>query len=142
MCRTRASSKAQITNLSRYPIRRYDLQLGVAYKENIGNVRDVLSAVADANPLCLQEPRPQIIFQAFGDSAVNLQFSVLAARENYLALRNSMAEDVKTAFDDAGIEIPFPHRTLYAGAATEPMPVALTSTGVAQSDSGDTGVAP
>jgi small-conductance mechanosensitive channel len=121
--------KAQITNLSRFPIRRYDLQLGVAYKENIGKVRDVLVAVADRNPLCLQEPKPQIIFQGFGDSSVNLQFSVWAARENYLLLRNSMAEEVKEAFDGADIEIPFPHRTLYAGSRTEPLPVAIVDQG-------------
>ncbi len=119
--------KAQITNLSRFPIRRYDLQLGVAYKENIGKVRDVLVAVASANTLCLQEPKPQIIFQGFGDSSVNLQFSVWAARENYLLLRNSMAENVKVAFDAAGIEIPFPHRTLYAGSMTGPLPIAVVS---------------
>lgn len=119
--------KAQITNLSRFPIRRYDLQLGVAYKEDIGKVRDVLVAVANANPLCLQEPKPQIIFQGFGDSSVDLQFSVWAARENYLLLRNSMAENVKVAFDDAGIEIPFPHRTLYAGSMTGPLPISVVS---------------
>lgn len=115
--------KAEITNLSRYPIRRYDLQVGVAYKENIGSVRDVMLAVAERNPLCLREPPPQIIFQGFGDSAVNLQFSVWAARENYLLLRNSMAEEVKATFDEQGIEIPFPHRSLYAGSRTEPLPV-------------------
>lgn len=119
--------KAEITNLSRFPIRRFDLQLGIAYKENIGKVRDVLVAVADANPLCLQEPTPQIIFQGFGDSSVDLQFSVWAARENYLLLRNSMAENVKVAFDAAGIEIPFPHRTLYAGSMTGPLPIAVVS---------------
>lgn len=126
--------KAEITNLSRFPIRRYDLQVGVAYKENIGRVRDVLAAVADANPLCLQEPTPLIIFQGFGDSSVNLQFSVWATRDNYLVLRNSMAEQVKQAFEEEGIEIPFPHRSLYAGSATEPLPIAIVST--ADADAG------
>jgi small-conductance mechanosensitive channel len=120
--------KVEITNLSRFPIRRYDLQVGVAYKEHIGRVREVLLAVADRNPLCLREPKPQIIFQGFGDSAVNLQFSVWAARENYLLLRNSMAEQVKETFDEAGIEIPFPHRSLYAGSQTEPLPITIVST--------------
>jgi small-conductance mechanosensitive channel len=59
---------------------------------------------------------------------VNLQFSVWAARENYLLLRNSMAEEVKETFDEAGIEIPFPHRTLYAGSQTEPLPITIVST--------------
>jgi len=117
--------KSEITNLTRFPIRRLDLQIGVAYKEDIGRVRDILMQVADGYPLCLDQPRPLIIFQGFGDSALNLQFSVWAKRENYLALRNAMPEEVKKAFDAAGIEIPFPHRSLYAGSVTDPFPVQL-----------------
>ena len=117
--------KSEIVNLTRFPIRRYDLQVGVAYKEDIGKVRDVLTQVARDNPLCLDHPKPMVIFQGFGDSSLDLQFSVWARRENFLPLRNSISEEVKNAFDEAGIEIPFPHRTLYAGSVTEPMPIRL-----------------
>ena len=41
-----------------------------------------------------------------------------------------MYEEIKAAFDAGGIEIPFPHRTLYAGAQTEPLPVRLVEPGV------------
>ncbi len=119
--------KANVTNSSHFAIRRYDLLVGVAYKEDLENVRAVLMAVADSNLLCLREPKPQIIFMGFGDSSVNLQFSVWAKRESFLDLRNSIAEEVKRAFDTVGIEIPFPHRTLYAGSATAPLPVRLDS---------------
>lgn len=117
--------KSQVTTLTRFPIRRYDLQIGVAYKEDLAAVSEVLMEVADRNPACLEEPKPLFIFQGFSDSALSIQFSVWAARENYLALRNTMAEQIKNAFDEAGIEIPFPHRTLYTGSATEPFPVRL-----------------
>jgi small-conductance mechanosensitive channel len=122
--------KSEVTNLTRFPIRRLDLQIGVAYKEDIGRVRDTLVEVADNYPLCLDQPRPLIIFQGFGDSALNLQFSIWAKRENYLALRNAMPEEVKKAFDAAGIEIPFPHRSLYAGSVTDPFPVRLVAADV------------
>lgn len=115
--------KTEITNLTRFPIRRLDLQIGVAYKEDIGNVRDVLVSVADANPLCLDQPRPIVIFLGFGDSSLNLQFSVWARREDYLGVLNKLSEEIKLAFDAAGIEIPFPHRSLYTGSMTEPFPV-------------------
>ena len=115
--------KSEVTTLTRFPIRRYDVQLGIAYKEDIARAREVLMAVADRNPSCLEEPQPLFIFLGFGDSALNFQFSVWAARENFLDVRNSIQEEIKLAFDDAGIEIPFPHRTLYAGSATEPFPV-------------------
>ena len=118
--------KSEVRTLSRFPIRRYDLQLGVAYKEDIDRVREILLDVADRNPLSLEEPTPIIIFQGFGESSVDLQLSVWAARENYLDLRNQISAAVKRRFDEEGIEIPFPHRTLYAGSETDPLPVQVT----------------
>jgi small-conductance mechanosensitive channel len=117
--------KTNIVNVTAFPIRRYDLQVGVAYKENIARVREVLYDVARANPLCLEEPKPMLIFQGYGDSALLLQFSVWGARDEFLALRNSISEEIKLAFNAAGIEIPFPHRALYAGSETAPLPVRL-----------------
>jgi small-conductance mechanosensitive channel len=133
--------KSEVTTLTKYPIRRYDMQVGVAYKEDIGRVREVLMDVADRNPLCLDEPAPLIIFQGYGDSSVNLQFSVWARRENYLDLRNGIAEEVKASFDAMGIEIPFPHRTLYTGSVTEPFPVRIMGNapgGTSRATAGDT----
>ena len=121
--------KSEITNLQRFPIRRYDLQVGVAYKEDMRKIRAVLMDVADANPLCLEEPQPLILFQGFAESSLNFQFSVWAKRENYLELRHTIPTEVKEAFDAAGIEIPFPHRTLYSGSETEPFPVRMVADG-------------
>ena len=86
-------------------------------------VRKILFDVADRNPICLDEPQPLFIYKGYGDSALELQFSVWAKRQNFLALRNSIREEIKAAFDENGIEIPFPHRTLYTGSVTEPFPV-------------------
>lgn len=117
--------KSEVTTLTRFPIRRFDLMLGVAYKEDINRVQEVLMAVAERNTLCLDEPPPLFVFTGFGESSLDIQFSVWARRENFLALRNSIAAEIKAAFDQAGIEIPFPHRSLYTGEATRPFPVVL-----------------
>lgn len=119
--------KSEITNLQRYPIRRADLQVGVAYKEDLDRVRTVLMEVADRNPLCLEEPAPLLIFRGFGTSSVDYQFSVWAKTEQFLALRNTLPAEIKAAFDEHGIEIPFPHQSLYAGSATDPLPIRLVA---------------
>lgn len=111
--------KSEVTNLTRFPIRRFDLLMGVAYKEQIATVRKVLHEVADKNPLCLDEPAPMFLFLGFGDSALNIQFSVWSKRENFRELRNSLQEEIKLAFDQAGIEIPFPQRTVHLAATAD-----------------------
>jgi small-conductance mechanosensitive channel len=128
--------KTQVTNLTRFPIRRLDLKIGVAYKEDIGKVRKVLKEVADRNHLCLEEPPPLFIFQGYGESSLDMQFSVWAKRQNFLDLRNTIYEEIKHAFDENGIEIPFPHRTLYTGAVTDPFPIRVVRPEVA-ADAGD-----
>jgi small-conductance mechanosensitive channel len=119
--------RTEVTTLTRFPIRRLDLMLGVAYKENIDRVREVLMAVAERNTLCLDEPAPLFIFTGFGESALDLQFSVWARNENFLALRNSISAEIKTAFDAAGVEIPFPHRSIYTGEVTRPFPITIVA---------------
>ena len=120
--------KSRVTTLTRFPIRRYDMLVGIAYKEDVARARDVLLRVAREFHLCLEDPKPLIILQGFGESSIDIQFSVWAARERYLDVRNGMHERVKRAFDAEGIEIPFPHRTLYTGAETEPLPIRITPT--------------
>lgn len=119
--------KSEITNLTRFPIRRIDVLMGVAYKEDLNHVRDLLMDVADRNPLCLEEPKPLFIYKGFGESALNFQFSVWAKRENFLDLKNSIQIEIKDSFDTGNVEIPFPHRTLYAGSVTDPFPVRVVT---------------
>jgi small-conductance mechanosensitive channel len=119
--------KSEVTTLTRFPIRRIDLAIGVAYKENIEHVRKVMERVADANPICLDEPKPAFIFKGFGDSSLDMQFSVWVKREKFSELKNAIYEDIKEAFDAEGIEIPFPHQSLYAGSMTEPFPIRVVS---------------
>lgn len=115
--------KTQTTNITRFAIRRFDINLGVAYKENIGKVIEILKEIADKNPNCLDEPEPIIVFKGFGDSALEFLFGVWFAKADFLKLRNSIQREIKERFDAEGIEIPFPHRTLYAGEVSEPFPV-------------------
>ncbi|MDX1644461.1 MAG: mechanosensitive ion channel family protein [Thermoanaerobaculia bacterium] len=117
--------KSEVRTLTKFPIRRCDLTIGIAYKEDVERVRRLLFDLADRNPLCLDEPKPVFIVQGFGDSSVNLQFSPWALRENFLELKNVLQREIKEAFDANGIEIPFPHRTFYTGAETAPFPVRI-----------------
>ncbi|WJG09115.1 mechanosensitive ion channel family protein [Aliiglaciecola sp. LCG003] len=117
--------KTQVTTLTKFPIRRADLKVGIAYKEDIAKVKAILTEIADKNPLCLSEPAPLFILLGFGSSSVDIQFSVWSKRENFLLLKNEIYQTIKEAFDQNGIEIPFPHLSLYSGEASKPIPISL-----------------
>jgi small-conductance mechanosensitive channel len=117
--------KSEIVALNRFPIRRVYLNVGVAYHSDLGLVQQTLLDVAARNPLCLDEPAPLLISQGFGDSSIDYLLAVWAKSENWLTLRNTITREVKEAFDAAGIEIPFPQRTLQP--ALTPLSVQLVA---------------
>lgn len=105
--------KSEVTNITRFPIRRVDVAVSVAYGADLKTVRDILMQIAESNPLALQEPSPMVNFQQFGASSVDLQFLVWTNRENFIQLRNELNEEVKHRFDAAGVEIPFPQMVVH-----------------------------
>lgn len=119
-----------ITTVSHFPIRRLDIQVGVGYGSDIDQVSRTLFEVAQKNPVCLEDPKPIFMFLSLGDSALELQFCVWGRRERFLDLKNSMHQGIVSAFAKAGIDIPYPHRTVVGGTSPKAWPIEakLTST--------------
>lgn len=117
--------KTEVTNITRFPIRRMDIQLGVAYKEDIRKVLEVLRDIAEKSPLVLDEPEPFIMFKGFGDSSLDIQYGVWFVKDDWRKAKTELMLAIKERFDQEGIEIPFPHRTLHIGSVTEPIPIRM-----------------
>ena len=117
--------KEKVNNITRFPIRRLDINLGVAYKEDVKHVIRVLKDIAKNNIYCLDEPEPLILFNNFGNSSLDFLFGLWVAKGDYLKLKQSIMLEVKERFDAEDIEIPFPHMTLYTGAVTDPFPIKM-----------------
>ncbi len=113
--------KSEVVTLTRFPIRRMDLMVGVAYREDMVRVRKVLLDVARNNPKILMEPEPAVLFEKYGASSVDFRFVAWTTRENWLAALNELADGVKARLDSEGIEIPFPHVSLYTGSQSLPL---------------------
>ena len=109
--------KTKITNMTRFPIRRIDLEIGVDYQDNLKQVREILFELTDNNPLALEEPRPLFLVKNFGDSAIELQFSVWTVHANFLELKSNLLMEIKEAFEEAGVNIPFPQVTFHTDGA-------------------------
>jgi len=115
----------EVTNITRFPIRRMDFTFQVAYKEDLERVRKILLELVEANPYSLKEPEPLWILQGFGESGINVLLGVWFQKQDFLNLKNSLFQEIKERFEREKIEIPFPHRTLYTGSVTSPLPIRI-----------------
>lgn len=118
--------KTNVVTVTRYPIRRVDITIGVSYDTPIDRVIQILRTVGEDHPAVLDEPEPVIVFNGFGESSLNFMIGAWAIKEDVLKVKNELPLRIKTAFDQAGIEMPFPHRVLAAGKAMKPIPVVVT----------------
>ena len=107
-----------ITNYSRefaYAV----IEIGVAYKENADYVMKTIAEIAE-NELkkgCCSEfiigDLEMFGVASFGDSAVNYKFRIKTKPIQQWAVQREFNRLIKNRFDELGIEIPFPQRTLH-----------------------------
>jgi small-conductance mechanosensitive channel len=98
--------KTEITNFTRYPIRRVDLRVTVAFRQDLTRVRELFATIVDAEPLCFDEPRPQFTVRGFVDGGVDLQLSVWTQRDNVIEVGNLVQQAVQESFLREGVELP------------------------------------
>jgi len=114
------SSVSMVTNYMR-DFAYFVCDIGVAYRENTDEVRD---AMMDAfEELAMNEeiardflgPMEWMGVTSFGDNAVNVRTRLKTKPGTQWAIGRAYNAIVKKMFDERGIEMPFPHRTIYFG---------------------------
>jgi len=100
--------ESDFINISRFPVRRYGLKVGIAYDTDLDTFQQTILRVAAQSPLCLQEPAPSLAFDGFGDFSINYILYVWVKQENYAILGTQLAYAIIEAFRQAQIEIPSP----------------------------------
>ena len=102
---------------------RFVLDIGVAYKENVDEVMGVLKEIGDelaADPKfasMITAPLEVLGVQDFADSAVVIRVMFTTQPVKQWTVGREFRRRVKNTFDAKGIEIPFPHTTIYLGDA-------------------------
>ncbi len=118
------SSIDSITNFSK-EFSRSVMDIGVAYREDIDEVMDVLKEVGEElyNDPDFQDSilSPLEVFglDRFEDSAVIIKIRFVTKPLKQWGVRREFYRRMKRVFDERGIEIPFPHRTVYMGEPKE-----------------------
>jgi small conductance mechanosensitive channel len=106
-----------IKNYSAEDLRRVDLVFGIGYGSSIEQATATLKELMAADPRILAEPEPQIAVNELADSSVNFVARPWVKKEDYWAVRFDLTERVKAAFDEKGIEIPFPQVVMHSASA-------------------------
>ena len=94
---------SEVTNITRFPIRRMDIVFQVAYGEDLAKVHGVLAQIARANPWSLDEPAPVIVLSDFKESGIEVLLGLWFSKADYLDLKNSIMKDVAARFAEEGI---------------------------------------
>lgn len=97
-----------IVNYSKEETRRVDCTFGISYDSDLAKAKDVLLAVTEMCPGILKEPEPVIGVKEHQDSAVLIDLKVWVDTADYFDVKYFLEEQVKLAFDEANITIPYP----------------------------------
>lgn len=109
-------SNGHITNYSREPRRRADINIGIDYSSDIKRAREVLLEIAQ-DPRVHVDPAPVVFVTGLGDSAVNLSLRVWVATGDFWPVTFEFTELAKERLTEAGIGIPFPQRVVHLAKA-------------------------
>jgi len=104
------------------PVAKDELRLkfvfGIGYDDDIDKATEIIIEEAEANPDILEDPGPSVRLIELGDSSVGLQSRIWISnpsRADFVKTRADYVTAVKQRFDEEGINIPYPNRTIGGG---------------------------
>jgi len=108
-------------------IRRVDIAVGAAYGSDPARVLAILDQVAGSHREVLRSPLPTALFVGFGDSSLNFELRVWTPEyDESVRVGSEVRSAIVAAFNEAGIEIPFPQRDLHVKSVTDAAGRAVT----------------
>jgi len=102
-----------IKNFSGFDTRRVDLVIGIGYTSDIQKAYDVLMSLIKEDTRILSDPPTNIAVSELADSSVNFVVRPWVKRSDYWGVKFDLTRKIKEAFDENGIEIPFPQQVVH-----------------------------
>jgi small-conductance mechanosensitive channel len=91
---------------------------GIGYDDDIDKATEIIIEEAEAHEGIMEDPAPTVRLVELGDSSVGLQSRIWIedpSRADFVKTRGEYVQAVKQRFDEEGINIPYPNRTIGGG---------------------------
>lgn len=102
-----------ITNYSANPTRRMDLNIGIAYEEDLDRAFAAVHNILAHDARILKEPAPQVMLTNLGAKSQELVVRLWSRREDYWTTRFDVLKAIKQRFDIERIEMAFRQQVVY-----------------------------
>jgi len=102
-----------ITNYSANDTRRIDMVFGIGYDDDMKKAKKIMEDVIAADERVLKDPETLIAVSELADSSVNFVVRPWVNTADYWAVKFALTENIKEAFDNNGISIPYPQMDIH-----------------------------
>jgi len=102
-----------IVNWTLKGTRRVDMVFGIGYDDDIDKAKQIMTDVLGKDDRILKDPPTQIAVSELADSSVNFVVRPWVSIENYWGVYFDAMENIKKAFDEAGVSIPYPQQDVH-----------------------------
>lgn len=100
-------ANSSLTNVTSQEKRRIDLKVGISYESDLKKAKEIMLKLLEDTPETIQEKGTQVFIAALEDSAVMVEGRIWVSAEDYWPVRWRLTENIKLAYDDAGIGIAY-----------------------------------
>ncbi len=102
-----------IVNWTTKGTRRVDMVFGIGYQDDIDKARQIMTDILAKDDRILKDPAMLIAVSELADSSVNFVVRPWVNLADYWGVYFDALENIKKAFDEAGISIPYPQQDVH-----------------------------
>lgn len=100
-------ANSSLTNVTAQDKRRLDMIVPIGYTSDLKLAKNIILDIIDKTQEVLANEDVNVYVSELGESSVNIGLRIWVPTANYWAVKWRITEQIKYAFDDAGIEIPY-----------------------------------
>ena len=104
---------SSVVNFSHHSTRRVDIVVGIGYEDDIDKAMTTITDVIEADGRSHADPAPMVAVTDLGDNSVNFTVRIWCDAGDYWGVKFDMTKAIKEALDGAGVNIPYPQRTVH-----------------------------